>query len=226
MTTALLGTATGTVSQATIAFTVPVGGVAVGVLLTIAAIAGLNASRTLSSVADSKGNTWTVDVAQVLGTRRCGIASAPVTVALVSGDTITATFSGNNTSRSITVWTTDDPAASTVFDAGNSANGTGIGTAPTVTTSASSTQASEVAFGAAVHADTETYTQPTSWNEDLDATVTAISHSVGSLSLSAPASITYDPDGTSITSTTWGAAVATYRRRAVRLAGERMRLAA
>jgi hypothetical protein len=51
---------------------------------------------TLSSVADSAGNTWAIDVSALHGTAGIAICSAHVTTQLTSGGTITLTFSDAN----------------------------------------------------------------------------------------------------------------------------------
>jgi hypothetical protein len=53
-------------------------------------------TSTLSSVADSAGNTWSIDVQAMHGTAGIAICSAHVTSQLTSGGTITLTFSNAN----------------------------------------------------------------------------------------------------------------------------------
>src|SRR3989344_7818150 len=87
-----IGTATKTANpNANISATVPASGVAAGNTI----IASFGASTVIGtpSCTDSKGNTYTVDVTRINGTSgRVTICSAPVVTALVSGDTITASY--------------------------------------------------------------------------------------------------------------------------------------
>lgn len=78
----------------TITSGIPVGGYAVAYI-------GLEApnTQTNSSVADSRGNTWTVRAQNINNSvHQCAIATAPITTALQNGDTITVTLSGTNPS--------------------------------------------------------------------------------------------------------------------------------
>lgn len=87
--------ATGTNTGAVVTITVPGGGVAVGNTIVIAGMASSATSTTISSVTDSKGNTYTVHG----GGSRPGdnlyalLASSISIIALVGGDTIVVTFS-------------------------------------------------------------------------------------------------------------------------------------
>jgi hypothetical protein len=74
--------ATGTTLAITLGVTVPVGDYV---------ICGGSANAAVSSVADSKGNTYTKDASQTAASPQLGIFSAPVTTQLVSTDTITLT---------------------------------------------------------------------------------------------------------------------------------------
>lgn len=73
---------------------IPAGGYAVAYI-------GLEApsTQTNSSVADSRGNTWTMRAQRLNNSvHQAAIATAPITTALQSGDTVTVTLSGTNPS--------------------------------------------------------------------------------------------------------------------------------
>jgi hypothetical protein len=55
----------------------------------------ITAGKTLTSVTDSKGNTWHVDVQLTATGTGCAIASSILTTPLVAADTITFNFSAN-----------------------------------------------------------------------------------------------------------------------------------
>lgn len=57
----------------------------------------MTSARTLSSVTDSKGNTWNVDLPSTSTGSGCALASCNITTPLVAADTITITFSGTCT---------------------------------------------------------------------------------------------------------------------------------
>src|SRR5688500_16270894 len=59
-----------------------------------------NGSRSVASVSDSKGNTYTLQHALALGTMMsCALAYSFPTVALVSGDTYTVNWPGTGSTR-------------------------------------------------------------------------------------------------------------------------------
>jgi hypothetical protein len=94
-----VGTVSNTFGVTTDTLSVPVGaaGVAQGDTV-ILGIAG-QGTPTITAISDSRGNTYRVDaIRQYSGTGKCtvAIASAPVTTALVQGDTISVTLSVGN----------------------------------------------------------------------------------------------------------------------------------
>lgn len=101
-------------------------------------MASANANKVFSSIADSRGNTWTVDITASDGARTISHASSSMSVGrLITGDTITITWS-NATSGQPNVWLHEIAAdGALTFD--QSASGTGTGTA--LATSASGTLA-------------------------------------------------------------------------------------
>lgn len=81
-------------SVSTLTLTVGAGGVPVGNLLTLGAVV---TGTTLSSVADSRSNTYTVDVSETNGTITAHAAHSVLTTALQAGDTITLTLAASCT---------------------------------------------------------------------------------------------------------------------------------
>jgi hypothetical protein len=61
-------------------------------------LVGSTAAKIVSSIVDSKGNTWTVDKTQAGAVQAVSICSAPITVALVPTDTVTITWSSATSS--------------------------------------------------------------------------------------------------------------------------------
>jgi hypothetical protein len=77
----------------------------------------ISGATTLSSVADSAGNTWAVDVGALHGTTGVAICSCHVTTQLTSGGTITATFSNaNGQGRNLHAVTFSGVASSSAVD--------------------------------------------------------------------------------------------------------------
>jgi hypothetical protein len=81
----------------TVSATAPVGGVAQGNRLLVGFISNNASGDAAPTCADSKGNVYASDVVDIAGQRRTVIFSAPITVALLQNDLITATFT--NTQR-------------------------------------------------------------------------------------------------------------------------------
>jgi hypothetical protein len=137
------GTTTSVANTATIVFTVPAGGIPAGAAIFI--IASNGGSLNLSSVLDSKTSaTYTVDDTATVS-RELAIASAPNTSGLVSGDTITATFSGADTGKGMWVGYATGMATSSILDQHTSATNTS--TTPSATTSAT-THAADLVLAA------------------------------------------------------------------------------
>jgi hypothetical protein len=77
----------------------------------------LSGATTVSSVADSAGNTWAVDVQGMHGTAGIAICSAHVTTQLTSGGTITVTYSdANATWHNVHAFTFSGVASSSPVD--------------------------------------------------------------------------------------------------------------
>jgi hypothetical protein len=66
-------------------------------------IARIAANGTVSSVTDSKGNTWTLDVSQTTASPYWALASCVPTTALVTGDVVTAHLSGATSIHGIVI---------------------------------------------------------------------------------------------------------------------------
>lgn len=122
-------------------------GVPTGRTLLIAACweAGVGTVPTISSVVDSRGNTYTTDASVVSGTTvAVAIIRCRVTTALLSGDTITITISASRSRWALQVDEFDDlivsPLDKTATTAGASS------TAMVTGTTAATTQASELLY--------------------------------------------------------------------------------
>lgn len=131
--------------------------------------------RVLSSVADSAGNTYTVDITSNDGTNdgNVYICSAPVTTQLPIGGTITATFASSLTSiRGIMAMKVSGVASAGRLD--RTAVGTNTTSGWSAVDSAPTTQADELLVGAAVFASTQTgvpgthFAGGTTYNEIFD----------------------------------------------------------
>jgi hypothetical protein len=134
-------TATGT---ATSTLTVDATGYAAGSALIIGVYNRTTASATLSSVTDSKGNTWTVDATSSSAANCISSASANLTTALVSGDTITLTWTGNVSGKAFHILNFSGLVTSALKDVSAASGGTGTTVAgPSVTT----TQADDLLIG-------------------------------------------------------------------------------
>ena len=138
----------GTSSNTTIPVTVPAAGVAAG--NTVIVELAMDSSNVTVSCADSRGNSYTND-ADVTnsnsGSARAVIFSATVGTALVSGDAITVTFSGQVAPKAISALEFSGlVSGSGRLDktASGANNGTSMTTASTTTTS----QADELLIGA------------------------------------------------------------------------------
>lgn len=73
--------------------------VAVAVGETIIVAISTGSTTSISSVTDTAGNTYTIDFQSPSGTRRVGVASAPVTTAITTSDTISVNTSGAGDTR-------------------------------------------------------------------------------------------------------------------------------
>ena len=139
-------TSTGT----TISVTVPAGGVAAGNTIIVSfATDPTNTPTGAVTVADTKGNIYTKDADIANGTGTSGVRtlvfSAPVTVALVSGNTITVTYP-SAAAKAVSICYANGLISASRVDVTHT--GTGNSTAPTSGATANTTQASELLIGA------------------------------------------------------------------------------
>lgn len=137
-------------NSSTFVYTIVGTGISVG---SLAIVGGSMDAGTISSVADSKGNTWSVDKTINAGGVGVGIASAVLTADLLTGDTITITTSA--AMRSAWCGYYGLPSASPLD---KTASATGTSTTPTATTPAT-TQAKELVVGVAGRQTSGTFTQ-------------------------------------------------------------------
>ena len=144
--------------------TVPAGGVAAGNTLVVRVTlrAGSPGTGTVS-VADSKGNTYTVDKDITNANIRLVILSANVATALVSGDTITASHPPVNPSATGLVATEfSGIVATNRVDVSASATGSSLTPSVSVTT----TNAKDLVYGAIVVLNQPTVTEASGWTLD------------------------------------------------------------
>jgi hypothetical protein len=142
-----LGTAVANASGSTLALTVPAAGASAGNHL-IVALGTTDQPVTITGIADSRSNTYQVDVTKnnVAGGKSVMIASSKLTTSLQSGDTITATYSlGTCVQRRMAVYEFSGLHATTWFDVGN---GTAATTASQDSGTAVTTSANALLFGA------------------------------------------------------------------------------
>ena len=144
-----VGQTNSTTTGTSLALTVPATGVAAGNTLLVS-FAMDPVSGTVS-VADSRGNTYTDNADVMNGTSGSGtgvrtvVLSAPVTTALVSGDTITVTFPSVG-SKAFSVYAVNDLISASRVDKTNTA--TGSSSSPSSGATAATTHANELLVGA------------------------------------------------------------------------------
>lgn len=121
-------------SGTTLTLTVPVGGVPVGHTLIVRTTADY--TSTGSTIADSRGNTYTRDRTAANGgsTFRSSIASGRITTALQAGDTITVTWPSSITGRVASADEFSNFLSPTAIDAQNGASGSGTTPSASITT--------------------------------------------------------------------------------------------
>lgn len=201
-----VGTATAG-NATTNAITVPAGGVAAGNVVILHSDRG--SSGVTISVADSKGNTYTVLATQNAGQPSTSVAIGIITNALVSGDTITTTFSSKGTNGS----TANEYSGITNTSDGTNTNATGVSTTPSISITPSNATDLIVAQVDVNSGSADTYT------EDSDSTGGDTWHSLTTLTdgsnhklhpaykiTTSAAAQTYNP--TLGTSRTWNTVIA------------------
>ncbi len=212
-----IGSTNATASGTTLAVTVPASGVALGnaVILTFA----MDPVSGTVSVADTKGNTYTKDADVMNGTTGSGtgvrtvVFSAPVTNALVSGNTITVTHP-SAASRAVSAFSVSGLVSSSLADV--TTNATGSTTPASSGSTAITTQANELLIGAfGLESKNGTLTAGTGYTVLSD--VQANPGGAGNLGITisteyeiVSATGAYTADGT-ITAVNWAAAIVTYK---------------
>lgn len=156
-------------SSTTHAFTVGAGGVAQGSFVVIRGGTS-NGGRTMTGVADSRGNTYTLDVND--STTVSFIASGYIGTALVNGDTITVTLDSTELFMGDAVEYSGIVSSGALDKTATTSNG--AGTPWTTSATATTTQADELCIAMArIVADIRSTPEGT-WTEESDfrATVT------------------------------------------------------
>lgn len=154
---------TASCGSATNVITVPAGGVAAGNTLVVRVTMRAGTMTGAISVSDSKGNTYTADKDITNANVRLVVLSANVATALVSGDTITASYPPVNPSATGLVATEfSGIVATNRVDV--SASATGSSMTPSV--SATTTNAKDLVYGAMVVLNQPTVTEASGWTLD------------------------------------------------------------
>ncbi len=208
-----VGSASSSTLGTTLTVTVPSSGVARGD--TVILFAGTSGSNNrVSTVTDSRGNVYTVDARRSSTTSsvNTNIVSAPVTTALVGGDTIRITFNDSMSIRLALATEWRGLAAGTRLDrtATNQASGTSLSSG----TTAATTQPSELVIGAFAGGVNATFTA----TGGATAFATQLRSSLGSTYRTqwqeyriVSAAGAYSATGTATRSSQYAGAVATYR---------------
>lgn len=149
-------------------------GIAAAQLLVLAATGGGTTGRAVSTVTDSKGNTYTLGVNVSAAGNPIAIAQSQITTPLVPGDTITVQYNGSFT-RIVAAAHAFAGAYGASPEKVNSAFSTN--TSPTVTTSGATANTTELIFAAASLTGASSQTQvdtfvPTAPLVDLGMTAT------------------------------------------------------
>jgi hypothetical protein len=163
---ALIGTgvvnANNTVGAVTLTSAVPAGYTVCGAIAWESAAASI---PTISSVVDSRGNSWSADIlAGGAGnaTAACGIFQARITTALQVGDTITVTLSASRSRWAMQYDSFDDLLVSPLDKTAHNDNPGSSASLDTGTT-ASTTQPYELVYGAFGFNSARTATIPAGW---------------------------------------------------------------
>lgn len=205
-----VGTSSGTASTNTIAVTVPVAGVSAGTFIVIGC--GGNAPGASTACADSKGNTYALDVSKLTTNRRTFIFSSKIGSSLVSGDTVTVTYDTSCTDRGLAVYNFSGLDATTWFDSGNSA--TGASTSPN-SGNVTPANANSLLFGCCVFNNagssyTAGSTQALSYNLLNEVNPGSGQFHTATEYLIVSSALLYSANGT-ITSTNWTQALGVYK---------------
>lgn len=209
-------------SGTSIACTVPVAGVPVGALV-IVALARDNIATTEEdgTCADTQSNTYTLDSkAGAVGNANlaaCRIFSSKITTALVSGNTITCSWTTARTAKVIVAIQVSNPVT-TPFDKQASANGSS--TTPASGATATTSQNDEFIFGAIAVEDNSggAFTPGTGWTNVPGATYVGTTGSGFASNMSIccmykdqTVAATHNSDGTISSGFDWASCCATYK---------------
>jgi hypothetical protein len=182
------------------------GGATIAVGTTAILVAYSSNNKTLSSVTDAVGNTWTVDYSFGDGTRVANFASAPITTQIENLTVITLTWSAA-TSATCTSWIFEVPGlAASPFDKSAGANGTG--TAVDSGATATLTQANEIAFCLSRIGGSFVWTKGSGWS---DVTTPDSAEGTSCEYQITAATTALNGTGTWSSSAAWISAVATYK---------------
>jgi hypothetical protein len=208
-----LGTSSATGTGGAISLSVPSGGVAPGDTIVVwAAISG--SGTTVSSITDSRGNSYTVDstINSPSGGVNTFIGSGYATAPLAAGDKITITFSASYYSLRL--------AAASEFSGipatgrlDQKAGATGSGTAPASGSAATTAQAVELVVGGFGSNSLATFTPAAGFSRlaSVGATLSSVNLSIYAAYELVQTRGQYQAAGTLSASSRWNAAVATYR---------------
>jgi hypothetical protein len=168
----------------------------------------------VSSIADSKGNTWQVDKAQSVTGAFTSLWSCRITTPLVDGDTITITnVSSTGHSASVAEFS---GLASTGW-ADQVAGNTGTGTAADSTATATTARDDELVFGIVGHQSTVTNYAPEVlspvWNQTTVGASVGTVQTVRGMYRIVAATGTYSAKSAWTTSRVWAAVIVTYKGR-------------
>lgn len=169
----------------------------------------VSSTRNLSSVTDSKGNTYTLEAGVTTGTSEdITTASSRNATQLIGGDTITLTWSGVATGHACAVaWSNRSQASAPDVSRNNSGTGTAVSSLATGVT----TQASEVAIGVVAAGTAVVVTEDAAYTNLCSITYAGAARrfNVAYRILTVTAAQTYAP--TLATSQNWAALVQTYK---------------
>ena len=208
-----VGTASSSTLGTTLTITVPATGVARGD--TIILFAGTSGSNNaVSTVTDSRGNAYTVDVrrSSTASSVNTNIVSAPVTTALVGGDTIKVTF--NDTMSIRLALATQWRGLATTGRLDRTATSQSSGTSLSSGTTGATTQASELVLGSFSAGENATFTATggaTAFATQLRASLGSTFRTQWQSYRIVSAKGTYSATGTASRSSLYAGAIATYR---------------
>jgi hypothetical protein len=207
-----IGQANSITSNTSLSVTVPAGGVAAGNTIIVSFAMDPNAGTV--SVADTKSNSYSKDV-DILNSKgvRTLVFSAPVTTALVAGNTITVTYPAT-VSKAVSIYSVSGLVSASRVDQTQTGPGTAIAVSSGNT--AATAQASELLIGAIGSESYDTtFTVGTGYTVMNSAIANDGNNTNASISIFpeyriVSATGVYDANGTLSVSRDWAAAIVTY----------------